>query len=231
MQSAKVIARAWLEYADLQNVIEFGLPEVDDRYHIWRVPLVAKSTTERIGEVVIDARTSLILEEKSTTPTVLEVRLLGRDESKAKITRKKTKKQISYSLSILRNTLTAGDSEAILQELPSESIDLIFTSPPYYNACPEYADYLTYEDYLMKLRKVIHHAHRVLAEGRFFVINIAPVLIRRASRGEASRRIAVPFDVPYVPQWVKMKHHPHSFSVSVNRHIHQDKSAGKLNKG
>ena len=31
-------------------------------------------------------------------------------------------------------------------------------------------------------------------EGRFFVINVAPVLIRRASRNQSSRRIAVPFD-------------------------------------
>jgi DNA modification methylase len=35
----------------------------------------------------------------------------------------------------------------------------------------------------------------VLNEGRFFVMNISHVLIRRASRSEASRRIAVPFDV------------------------------------
>jgi DNA modification methylase len=35
----------------------------------------------------------------------------------------------------------------------------------------------------------------VLVEGRFFVINVAPVLLRRASRSESSRRIAVPFDI------------------------------------
>jgi len=32
-------------------------------------------------------------------------------------------------------------------------------------------------------------------EGRFFVINAAPVLIRRPSRNRSSRRIAVPFDL------------------------------------
>jgi DNA modification methylase len=35
----------------------------------------------------------------------------------------------------------------------------------------------------------------VLAEGRFFVINVAPVLLRRATRSQASKRIAVPFDM------------------------------------
>lgn len=95
----------------------------------------------------------------------------------------------------MRNTIAQGDSEEILQMLPTESIDLVFTSPPYYNARPEYADYITYEEYLLKLRKIIQLTHHVLAEGRFFVINVAPVLVRRTSRNEASRRIAVPFDI------------------------------------
>ena len=64
-----------------------------------------------------------------------------------------------------------------------------------YNARPEYTDYITYEEYLLKLRKIIQNVHRVLAEGRFFVINISPVLVRRANRSEASKRIAVPFDI------------------------------------
>ena len=59
----------------------------------------------------------------------------------------------------------------------------------------EYTDYVTYEEYLLKIRKIIQQAHRVLAEGRFFVMNVSPVLIRRANRSEASRRIAVPFDM------------------------------------
>jgi len=79
--------------------------------------------------------------------------------------------------------------------MPACSVDLIFTSPPYFNARPEYTDYITYEEYLHKLRKIIHAAHRVLNEGRFIVINASPVLIRRASRSESSRRIAVPFDI------------------------------------
>jgi DNA modification methylase len=95
----------------------------------------------------------------------------------------------------MRNTIALGDSEDVLDDLAAESVDLVFTSPPYYNARPEYADYLTYDEYLLKLRKIIYAAHRVLAEGRFFVINIAPVLVRRTNRTEASKRIAVPFDI------------------------------------
>ncbi len=192
VKAAKKVATFWLQQAKLEKAIEFGLPEVDDRYHVWRVPLVGKTSRERIGEVVIDAYTSLIAEDKSTKPEVLESRLLGRNGHK----REKTRKQNgTYVLSSLRNTIAQGDCEELFQELPAESINLIFTSPPYYNARPEYTDYITYEEYLLKIRKIIQNAHRVLAEGCFFVMNVSPVLVRRASRSEASRRIAVPFDM------------------------------------
>ncbi len=192
VQAAKEVAMVWLEQAQLQHAVTFGLPEVDDRYHVWRVPLLSQTGQERIGEVVIDARTSLILENKSTAPGTLEARLLGRKVESAPSA---PRARDTYPLSALRNTLIEGDSEAMLPDLPAGSVDLIFTSPPYYNARPEYTDYVTYEEYLLKIRKIIQQAYRVLAEGRFFVMNVSPVLIRRANRSEASRRIAVPFDM------------------------------------
>jgi DNA modification methylase len=193
VQAAKEIALAWLERLQLEHAVSFGLPEVDDRYHIWRVPLVNTVTQGRIGEVVIDAYTSLLLEDKSTTSAVLEARLLGR--SNGSIPQAKSRVNGEITLSTLRNTIAQGDCEHILQDLPAGSVDLVFTSPPYYNARPEYTDYVTYEEYLLKIRKVLQNVHRVLAEGRFCVMNVSPVLIRRASRSEASRRIAVPFDM------------------------------------
>ena len=173
VKSAKKVATFWLQRAKLENAIEFGLPEVDDRYHIWRVPLVGKASHDRIGEIVIDAYTSLIVEAKSTNPEVLESRLLGRNGHSK--TRTKNPNG-TYVLSSLRNTIAQGDSEELLQELPAGSVNLIFTSPPYYNARPEYTDYVTYEEYLLKIRKIIQNAHRVLAEGYFFVMNVSPVL-------------------------------------------------------
>ena len=83
VRAARQIASVWLERAQLERAVDFGLPEIDDRYHVWRVPLVNKANGERIGEVVIDAYTSLILEDKSTAPEILEARLLGRKEAKA----------------------------------------------------------------------------------------------------------------------------------------------------
>lgn len=192
VQSAKEVAFVWLKRAQLENAINFGLPEIDDRYHVWRVPVLHKTSQEYVGEIVIDARTSLILQDKSTDANTLEARLLGRNNSS---TKKKKKRNGQYTLSSLRNTIELGDSEEILQDLPAQSIDLVFTSPPYFNARPEYNDYLDYEEYLLKIQKIIREVHRVLAEGRFFVMNVSPVLIRRSHRNQSSRRIAVPFDM------------------------------------
>jgi DNA modification methylase len=197
VEQAREIAAAWLKapsppaplpLGEGGEGITFGLPEVDDRYHLWRVPLIGRGT--RIGEVVIDAYTGLVNVAQSTTPELLAARLrtgVGEAQQSAEVR--------PYTLSSLRNTIACGDAEAILPGLPAESADLIFTSPPYYNARPEYTDYVTYEEYLAKMRRVIRLCHQVLSEGRFFVMNVSPVLIRRANRTEASRRIAVPFDM------------------------------------
>lgn len=189
-KEAKNISLDYVKSLELENVVTFGLPEIDDRFNIWRVPLKTKDGAT-IGEIVIDAITTFIDLSKTTSKDLLENRILGRKDTALK----KKKQQASVpKVSILRNTIGMGDSEELLRELPSESVDLVFTSPPYYNAKPEYTEYLSYEEYLLKMKKIIHECARVLNEGRFFVINVSPVLIRRASRSEASRRIAVPFD-------------------------------------
>ncbi len=190
-EAAREVARLWLAKNDLLDAIRFGLPEIDDRYHLWRVPLIGADSGESVGEVVVNAYTSLLLEDRSTSLVTIEARLLHRTSTpKKEVSDKK-----SYKPSNLRITVALGDCEQILQDLPEESIDLVFTSPPYYNARPEYKDYVTYEEYLLKIRKVIQACHRVLNEGRFFVMNVSPVLIRRTSRSESSKRIAVPFDI------------------------------------
>ncbi len=188
---AKEITRTWLAEIELGKVIGLGLPEVDDRYHIWRIPLLPAAGGPKIGEAVIDAYTTEILLEKTTRPEMLEARLLKKDE--ARLTKKR--RDLTYPVSPLRNTIGLGDSAELIDEMPAASVDLVFTSPPYFNARPEYSDYEEYEQYLFKMRQVIKRVHRVLNEGRFFVINCAPVLLRRASRNESSKRIAVPFDL------------------------------------
>lgn len=190
VKDAKSIALSYTKEVEVENVTTFGLPEVDDRFDIWRVPILALDGT-KIGEIVIDALTTFVDNTKTTTKEILENRLLGRPTNKRK---KRNSRQDIPKVSMLTNIIAKGDSEQLLRDMPNESVDLVFTSPPYYNAKPEYAEYLSYEEYLLKMKKIIHECHRVLNEGRFFVINVSPVLIRRASRNEASKRIAVPFD-------------------------------------
>lgn len=105
------------------------------------------------------------------------------------------KSRTTYNVSSLRNTIGLGDSAKLLDEMPASSVDLVFTSPPYFNARVEYSDYHEYGLYLEKMRQIIRKTHRVLSEGRFFVINCSPVILRRASRNQSSKRIAVPFDL------------------------------------
>lgn len=192
VSQAKAITTDWLKEIELSKVISLGLPEVDDRHHVWRVPLCDVANSARIGEVVIDAYTTAILHDKTSRQDILEARLLKKDEVRA------TKRQPAtpaYPISQLRNTVGLGDCVDLIDEMPAASVDLIFTSPPYFNARPEYSEYEQYEQYLFKMRQVIKRVHRVLNEGRFFVMNTAPVLVRRASRNESSKRIAVPFDL------------------------------------
>jgi len=186
---AREVLKSWgQDDADLQ----FGLPEVDDRYHVWRIPLI-RGKNERLGELVFSAKTGLFDATRSTEPELIQARL-----DQVPVTDEKPKKRDRRSVIVrseLRNTIIQGDAEETLAELPAESIDLVFTSPPYFNARPDYTEYAAYEEYLGKMRRVIQQCHRLLSEGRFFAINVAPVLIRRTNRNESSRRIAVPFDL------------------------------------
>ncbi|TYS31025.1 site-specific DNA-methyltransferase [Bacillus pumilus] len=187
---AKEISTNYLSQEDIKDV-EFGLPEIDDRYDIWRVPLLSVNKAV-LGYIIIEAKTGDIDKKKTTKKEVIYARLSFNSQKEGK---KKGNKKIKYPISPLSNMILKGDSREILDTLPSESVDLIFTSPPYYNARTEYSDYATYDEYLEVIRQVIRKSARVLVEGRFFVMNVSPVLIPRASRSEASKRIAVPFDM------------------------------------
>ena len=191
---AKTLSEKFLSNQNQEfTKVKFGLPEVDDRYHVWRIPVLNLSG-DRIGELVIEAKTGQINSEKSSNLNVMLEKILN--DGIVTLDEPSTKKDKSViARSELPNTLIQGDAEITLVELPAESIDLVFTSPPYFNARPDYTEYAAYEEYLSKMRRIIQQCHRLLSEGRFFAINVSAVLVRRASRSESSKRIAVPFDL------------------------------------
>ena len=85
-----------------------------------------------------------------------------------------------------------GDCLEIMGKLKNRSIDLIVTSPPYFNA-REYSQYESYENYLDFLKDVFSKCFYVLKEGRMCVVNLSVVIEPRESRNKESKRIPIPF--------------------------------------
>jgi len=107
---------------------------------------------------------------------------------------KKEKTKLDLKTSEIKKPLVLeGDSEYSLRKLNEGSIHLAFTSPPYYNA-RDYSNYNSYKDYLYKMKKVFKEVNRVLIDGRFFLVNISPVISKRPGREFESIRYPIHFD-------------------------------------
>lgn len=80
--------------------------------------------------------------------------------------------------------------------VPTASIHVIVTSPPYFNA-REYATPLweTYQDYLIFCESWIAECVRVLHDGRMCCINVSAVIEPRTSRRTRSQRWNIPADI------------------------------------
>jgi DNA modification methylase len=75
------------------------------------------------------------------------------------------------------NQIVCADSKKFLQKLPDNSIDLIFTSPPY-NFGLQYTnneDASHWKDYFDKLFEIFDECIRVLKFGGRFIVNIQPL--------------------------------------------------------
>lgn len=94
----------------------------------------------------------------------------------------------------LKNTVVLGDVLDVLPIVPSGSVHLTFTSPPYYNA-RDYSIYASYEAYLDFLEAVFKEVHRITKEGRYLIVNTSPIIIPRISRDYSSKRYPIPFDL------------------------------------
>ena len=77
----------------------------------------------------------------------------------------------------LNNQIICGDSQTVLQKLPNNCVDLIFTSPPY-NFGLEYessADDYNWDAYFKKLFYILDECIRVLKYGGRLIINVQPL--------------------------------------------------------
>lgn len=109
------------------------------------------------------------------------------------IYRHNVQKESQAVTKITEPLLLVGDCEETLKQLPEKSVQLIFTSPPYYNA-REYSDYTSYSEYLAKMGRVFSECSRVLEDGRFIIVNVSPVITKRPGREFESIRYPIHYD-------------------------------------
>jgi tRNA G10 N-methylase Trm11 len=88
-----------------------------------------------------------------------------------------------HSLCFAKATIMQGTAESIMPNLDNESLDLIFSSPPYFNQekyCSDWSQsYIRYPDYETWLRRflenVIQLCYEKLKPKKFFLLNIANI--------------------------------------------------------
>ncbi len=177
------VVRAWL--GDDLSSLRLGLPEYDDRIDQWRVALTAHHNgREAVGEVRV-ANGEVVF---STDLAIAKKRL-----DYTPIADKVRRQPITFRP--IHSRIVLGDASDVLGDHPPGTAQLVFTSPPYFNAKPEYHESEGYPEYLALLRDVFSKCHDVLSDGRFLVVNTSPVLVRRTHRGASSRRLPITFDL------------------------------------
>ena len=190
---ARQLAENWLREwmpAEVRDLLSLGLPEWDDRLTLWRVALVPSADPSRpLGEIQIDPDGVI---NRAPSPAMVGTRLHELDKRPEPRPRSGNGK---IAFPPVPNKVILGDCRVALPEFPPNTVQLIFTSPPYFNAKPECAEYVDYPSYLEFLGDVFGACHSILAEGRFLVVNVSPVLVRRTSRNTASKRLPIPFDL------------------------------------
>lgn len=179
------VAAVWL--TDQNAEVDLGLPEYDDRLRLWRVSLLARRNgREPVGELRVDGEEVVFHTDLSLTAARVSA-------AEAADTPSRCSQQIRFRPT--PSTIAAGDARSVLAEMPPDTAQLVFTSPPYFNAKPECHESGTYSDYLNLMADIFSLCSDVLSEGRFLVVNTSPILIRRPHRNASSRRLPVPFDL------------------------------------
>lgn len=195
------LAGRWLQEwlpGRLAGAVSLGLPEWDDRLERWRVAVVpAGNPGQAVGEIQIDRGGEIC---RAPAPAMLDERLSAvRDplsfRANGGVERRERGGKSRIGFPPVPNKVVLGDCRVALREFPPAAAQLVFTSPPYFNAKPECAEYVDYPSYLEYLGEAFDACHGVLAEGRFLIVNVSPVLVRRTSRSTASKRLPIPFDL------------------------------------
>lgn len=180
----RAVVREWIT-GKLEGV-DIGLPEYDDRIDQWRVSLVPQHNGhEPVAEVRV-ANDKVVF---NSDLSLVAARCQCTDPAPTR------SPQTLISFNPIESRILLGDARDVLKDYPPNAAQLVFTSPPYYNAKPEYHESVGYAEYLKLLKGVFSKCHDILSEGRFLVVNTSPVLIRRPHRQASSRRIPITYDL------------------------------------
>lgn len=90
------------------------------------------------------------------------------------------------------NKIYNEDCLETMNKIEDNSIDLVVTSPPYYNA-KDYIQYKDVDDYMNQMKTIFSSLYNKIKESRMVVVNISPVLVPRENRNSQSYRIPLPF--------------------------------------
>lgn len=87
-----------------------------------------------------------------------------------------------------------GDCLDLMTQISDKTINLIITSPPYFNA-KKYSSWPDYTSYLNWCQIWINECFRILQDGRMLCINTSSVIEARVGRQFRSKRYNIPADI------------------------------------
>lgn len=85
------------------------------------------------------------------------------------------------------NKVIQGDSKEKMKELGDESVHLMVTSPPYFNA-RDYSLWGNFNLYMEDMRVIFTEAYRVLSNHRYIVVNVGGIISKGTEEFGWSRR-------------------------------------------
>ena len=132
--------------------------------------------------------------------SIAQSKILGKENTPVNLTVVRNGK--TFHVNPLRRKVTI--QSGFYDTIENDTIDLVVTSPPYYNA-RDYSHWNTYNDYLSFISDVLKEVFRVTKPGRMVCINISVVIEPRLSRKDESVRYPIPFHLVSIMEGIGYK--------------------------
>ena len=84
--------------------------------------------------------------------------------------------------------LLQGDCLELMKKMPDDKIDLLITSPPYYNA-RQYSQWETVDDYMNDMKAIFLQVYRTLKNHHYIVVNVGDVTCQVGKAKWSTRKL------------------------------------------